>query len=117
LRAAAELAVGAGDLGRARTILAWLRNNGGEGDVDLRADLAMAEAGTGDLAAARENALAAYRLQRSNPLAAQALGYSYAASGDYAPQARALLDKAQALLGNTAPVAEARRRLQGRAAR
>jgi predicted Zn-dependent protease len=117
LRAAAELAVGAGDLGRARTILAWLRNNGGEGDVDLRADLAMAEAGTGDLAAARENALAAYRLQRSNPLAAQALGYSYAASGDYAPQAQALLDKAQALLGNTAPVAEARRRLQGRAAR
>lgn len=114
LRAAAELAAGAGDLGRARTILVWLRDNGGESDVELLADLAMAEAATGDPVASQENALAAYRLQRANPVAAQALGYSYAEAGERPAQARALLDKAQVLLGNTAVISDARRRLQDR---
>ncbi|PNU05087.1 tetratricopeptide repeat protein [Novosphingobium guangzhouense] len=98
LRAAAQLAAGAGDLDRARTILAWLRDNGGQGDVELLADLAMAQAATGDPAAAQESALAAYRLQRSSPVAAQSLGRAYAAGGNHPAQARALLDKARLLM-------------------
>ncbi|HUD28654.1 MAG TPA: tetratricopeptide repeat protein, partial [Novosphingobium sp.] len=54
LRAAAQLALGAGDLRRARAILSWLRDNGGKGGVALLADLAMVEAGGGDLPAARD---------------------------------------------------------------
>jgi len=112
LRAAAQLAVASGDITRARSILAWLRDNGGAGDVELLSDLAMAEAGVGDFGAAQDAALTAYRLQRANPMATQALGYSYAAAGGRAVEARALLDKAQAMLGNTALIADARRRLR-----
>lgn len=111
LRAAAELAMGAGDAARARAILVWLRDNGGEGDVELLTDLAMVEAGAGDLQAAREAAQSAYSLQRASPIAAQALGASYAALGDDPGDARALLDKAQAILGETPLIAQARARL------
>lgn len=112
LRAAAQIATGTGDPGRARAILAWLRDNGGEGDVQLLSDLALAEAGTGDFEAARDNALAAYRLQRASPMATQALAYSYAALGDRPVEARALLDKAQAIVGDTPLIANSRARLR-----
>lgn len=114
LRAAARLAIAAGDAGRARVILAWLRGNGEGNDVQLLSDLAMVEARLGDLDAARESALAAYRLQRASPLATQALAYSYAAAGTSPLAARALLDKAQVMVGATPLIAEARRRLEAR---
>lgn len=98
LRAAAQLAAGMGDIGRARAILSWLRRSGGAGDVELLSGLALIETRTGDLESAREDALSAYRLQRSSPLASQALGYAYAALGRDA-EARALLDKAAAIAG------------------
>lgn len=109
LRAAAWLAMGTGDHGRARAILTWLRDNGGARDVQLAADLSMLHAGAGDLDAMRGNALAAYRLQRASPIAAQALGYSYAATGERRTLAATLLDKAQALAGPTPVIAEGRR--------
>ena len=111
LRAAARLAIGAGDFRHAAAILSWLRDNGGAGDVRLLSNLAVAEARAGDPQAALGNAQAAYRLQRSSPLAAQALGFSYAALGIRRESARALLDKAQALAGDTPLIAEARRAL------
>ncbi|MEE4450182.1 tetratricopeptide repeat protein [Novosphingobium resinovorum] len=114
LRAAAELAAGTGDIARARAILVWLRDNGGRGDVELLSDLAMAQVAAGDLSAAQDDARAAYRLQRSSALAAQALGSSYAAAGTRPAEARALLDKAQAMLGSTPFIADARRRMPGR---
>lgn len=112
LRAAAQLALGAGDFGRARSILAWLRDNGGAGDVELLCDLAMVEAASGDIEAGRDNALAAYRLQRASPLATQALGYTSAALGGRNAEARALLDKAQAMIGETLLIRTARAKLR-----
>ncbi|EJL25552.1 tetratricopeptide repeat protein [Novosphingobium sp. AP12] len=114
LRAAAQMAAGSGDFGRARSILSWLRDNGGEGDVALLSDLAMAEARSGDLEAARSAALSAYGLQRSSPLATQALGYADAALGGRDAEARALLYKAQAIAGKTPLIAEARASLHAR---
>lgn len=112
LRAAAQLAVGAGDFARARSILSWLRDNGGAGDVELLSDLAMIEAGAGDLEVARDSALAAYGLQRSSPVATQALAYADAALGGRDAEARALLDKAEAIAGATPLIAEARAKLR-----
>lgn len=111
LRAAARLAVSQGDTGRALAILRWLRDNGGARDVQLLCDLALIEADTGDVEAAQADARTAYRLQRSSPVATQALAYSYALSGRNAGTATALLDKAQAMLGNTPLIAAARRKL------
>ena len=112
LRAAARLAIGAGDLGRAHAILSWLRDTGDASDVRLLCDLAMVEAHAGNPDEARGSALAAYRLQRSSPLAAQALGYSYALPGGSVTAARALLDKAQALVGLTPAIVDARSALE-----
>ncbi|KQM19722.1 hypothetical protein ASE49_03440 [Novosphingobium sp. Leaf2] len=103
LRAAANLAAVTGDLGRARAILTWLRANGGQGDVDLLVELSRVELAAGNPRAAQEAALSAYRLQLANPLAAQALGASYAALGEQPATARALLDKARAMLSNVQP--------------
>jgi tetratricopeptide (TPR) repeat protein len=114
LRAAAQLAIGLEDFRRARSILSWLRDNGGEGDVELLCELAMVEARGGDIEAARTSALDAYGLQRASPLAAQALGYTDAMLGGRDEEARALLDKAEAIAGNTRLIAEARARLQVR---
>lgn len=117
LRAAARLAIGTGDVERARAILTWLRDNGDSRDVRLLSDLAMVQAGDGDPEAARNSALAAYRLQRASPLAAQALGYSYAALGTHPQQARALLVKARSMMGDTPLIAEALRQLRARGER
>jgi tetratricopeptide (TPR) repeat protein len=113
LRAAAGLAIRGGDTRRARAILTWLRDNGDARDVQLLSDLALIEAGEGDMEAAEASARAAYRLQRSSPEATQALAFSYAASGRDPAAARALLDKAQVMLGETPLLAEARRMLGG----
>lgn len=111
LRAAARLAIGTGDLARAEAILSWLRDDGDARDVRLLSELALAETREDDPEAARGNARAAYRLQRSSPLATQALGFCYAALGTRREEARALLDKAQAMAGETPLIAEARRAL------
>lgn len=115
LRAAGWVALGTGDIGRARAILIWLRDNGDSRDVQLLSDLAMIEAGEGDMAAASERALEAYRVQRSSPMSAQALAYSYASLRIRPRDARSLLDKAQAVTGVTPLIAEARRLLRAQA--
>ena len=112
LRAAAALAIGMGDSFRARAILMWLRDNGDGRDIELLTNLALIEVGEGDLIAARSTAQSAYRMQRANPSATQALGFSYAAMGIQTAEARALLDKAQAMVGNTPLIAQARRELK-----
>ncbi|KHK91221.1 hypothetical protein LK12_09970 [Novosphingobium malaysiense] len=112
LRAAAWLAIGTGNAARARAILTWLRDNGNSRDVELLTSLALVEAGEGNLEAARQNAQAAYRLQRASPAATQALGFSYASLGIRTNDATALLDKAQAMVGDTPLIAQARDRLR-----
>lgn len=97
LRAAAGLALQDGDPVRARTILRWLRDNGQDRDVALLSDLAILEAHGGDSARAVDAARAAYRLQRSSPVATQALAIGYAASGGHLAQERALLEKVRAI--------------------
>ena len=111
LQAAARLAIAKGERRRGRAILAWLRDNGYGRDVRLLCDLAILEAQEGDFAAAEASARAAYRLQRTSPIATQALGFTYAASGKNATLAHALLDKAQAITGITPLIAEARQQL------
>ena len=90
----------------------WLRDNGDGRDIELLTNLALIEVGEGDLIAARSTAQSAYRMQRANPSATQALGFSYAAMGIQTAEARALLDKAQAMVGNTPLIAQARRELK-----
>lgn len=114
LRAAAHLAAATADSLRARAILSWLRDNGDARDVQLLSSLALLEAEAGDFRAAETSAEAAYRLQRSSPVATQALAFSYAASGSRPVAALALLEKARAIAGETPLVAEARRMLSRR---
>ena len=111
LSAAARLAIGRGDAERAGSILSWLRDNGGSRDVQLLSDLAVLQVQAGDIKAAQDTALTAYRLQRSSPIASQALAFSYAADARRRSMAPALLDKAYAMLGNTPLIAQARRML------
>ncbi|GAM06986.1 tetratricopeptide repeat protein [Novosphingobium sp. MBES04] len=106
LRAAAGLAMASGDYLRARAILTWLRDNGGTRDVRLLCDLALVETGLGHTQEAREAAQAAYRLQRSSPDAAQALGFALAVSEEAPGTARALLAKARSMVGETPLIAE-----------
>ncbi|GGY96925.1 tetratricopeptide repeat protein [Novosphingobium colocasiae] len=101
LRAAAWLALGAGDAARARAILGWLRDNGGQRDVQLLSDLAVLAAGSGDAQEGEVDALTAYRLQRASPLAAQALAYTLARQGQRGNEAADLLAKARAMTGGT----------------
>lgn len=116
LRAAAWLALGSGETSRARAILVWLRDNGGQRDVQLLSDLAVLEAGTGDAGEGDVNAAAAYRLQRASPTATQAYGYSAARQGADGARARALLDKARAMVGNSPVIAAAYKALGPRRA-
>ena len=53
----------------------------------------------------------AYGLQRTSPVAAQALGFNYAVQGTHRAQATSLLDKAQRMLGDNPVLAQARARL------
>lgn len=108
LRLAASEAAGLGDIARARRILAWLRANGGGSDVRLLSELAVLEVGEGDAQAGRATARAAYRLQRSSPLATQALAYAQAARGGNPRMAAALLDKAGKMVGPTSLIERTR---------
>ena len=108
LRAAAALSIATGDMARAHAILTWLRANGSARDVQLLSDLALVEVGLGDLEAAQQTAQDAYRLQRSSPQATQALGFTLAALGRHPDSARALFDKAEALVGKTPLIAQGR---------
>src|SRR5207302_11186246 len=77
-RLAATAAAEAGDWRRARLLLEHLREGGGGRDARLLSDLALAQLRDGDPAAALASARAAYRLQRSSAVAAQALGMALA---------------------------------------
>lgn len=111
LCAAAWLSLKTGEVDRARSILEWLRDTGSGRDVQLLSDLAVLEAQAGNGTAAEASAARAYRLQRANPLAAQALGLSFVAGGINPEEARALIDKARTMMGDNAMLAAARERL------
>jgi predicted Zn-dependent protease len=112
-RLVARRAANDGDWKRARLLLENLKANGAERDVRVLADLSLAQLRSGDAAAAEANAREAYRIQRASPLAAQLWGLSLAALGQQRQAAIALLAKARRLVGDTALIAEARRRLAG----
>jgi len=114
MRTAASLAIATGSGERARAILNWLRRTGDERDVELLSNLAMVDARVGDPEGALDAAREAYRLQRSSPLATQALGFGYAAFDSRPGLADALFDKAQKLVGNSALIAEGRAMLSAR---
>ncbi|MFC6621594.1 tetratricopeptide repeat protein [Novosphingobium panipatense] len=99
MRLAAELASRSGDPDSARAALLRLRADGREQDVTLLSNLAAAETAMENPGAAREAAWRAYRLQRSSPVAAEALAMAYAASPRHAAMVRALRAKA-GLVGN-----------------
>ncbi|MEW9855467.1 tetratricopeptide repeat protein [Novosphingobium sp. M1R2S20] len=111
LRLEAGLALGSGDTTRAEAILTHLHRAGGTQDAQLLLDLALVQLRAGDAQKAPRYAAEAYRLQRANPVAAQVLALSYAASGTNRPQAAALLEKAGLMLGDTPLLAQARARL------
>lgn len=111
LRLAAVLAIRANEAGRAEAILEHLASTGGGRDVQLLADLAVVEIGTGDALEGEIEARTAYDLQRASPVAAQALGLALAESGRKPMEAAALLDKARALMGDNPLLAEARLKL------
>lgn len=110
-RLAAQFAARAGDWKRARLLLENIKAGGADRDVRVLADLSLAQLRSGDPKAAEASARQAYRLQRANPLAAQAWGLSLAALGEKPQIARALLDKARLLIGDNALLAEGRLRL------
>lgn len=115
VRSAATQYLSQGNYAGARRLLEWLRQNGGGRDVLVLSDLALSQAKLGDIQSAHGIALSAYKLQRSSPIASQALGYIYAQTGGEDQKANALLDKAEMGLGETPVIAEARskmRRLQ-----
>ncbi|WP_240530233.1 tetratricopeptide repeat protein [Novosphingobium sp. PC22D] len=115
LRLAALLALAEGDGTRARALLDYLATTGTGRDVQLLSDLALVEVRLGDSVAARARARAAYRLQRANPVAAQALGVALTALRQQRQQAAALLDKTRLLMGDSPLLAEARLRLADQA--
>jgi Flp pilus assembly protein TadD len=68
----------------------------------------------GDTQGAIDAAQRAYRLQRSSGEAAGALGLSLAEAGEATANARSLLSKARALMGDNELIAEGRQRLARR---
>ena len=111
LRLQASLAVQSGDARKAGEILDYLRRTGGGDDVQLLTDLALVRMGSGAPDAGGSAAGQAYRLQRASPIAAQALGLSYATLGVHRGAAMSLLDKARQMLGDNPLLAQARERL------
>jgi len=113
LQLSAWLSARSGDWQRARLIFEFLAATGGDRDVQLLSDLALAQIRTGDPEAAEANARRAYRLQRESPVAAQAWGLSLVALGTHRREAAALLEKARAMMGDNQLLAEGRLRLAG----
>ncbi len=90
-RMVAGQAAASGDWPRARSLLEHLRG-AGTSDVELLADLSLAQLRSGDLKAAEATARKAYSLQRGSPAAAGAWGLSLRALGQQA-RGQALIDK------------------------
>ncbi len=112
LRLLATLAVQIGDPRRAAAILDYLRRSGGQDDVQLLTDLALAQLGSGSPELTQRAASQAYRLQRANPSATQALALAYMRRGVNRSAASALLDKARQMQGDNPLLAGARARLR-----
>jgi predicted Zn-dependent protease len=93
-RLAAETAMQSEDWRRARLLLERLRAGG---DVELLADLSLAQLRSGDPKAAEATARTGYALQRGSPVAAGAWGLALQAQGQRA-RAAALLDKSRRML-------------------
>lgn len=111
-RLVAQTAAAAGDWPRARLLLENLIANGAQRDVRALTDLAVARLRAGAPAEAEQSARDAYRLQRSNPSAAEAWGLGLAVLGQDPHTAAALLAKARLLLGDTPLIDEGRMRLK-----
>ena len=114
---AGRLAGNAGDWNRARQINAYLGKTGSGSDVQLLADLSLAQLRTGQIVAAAATAEQAYRIQRSSPVATQIWGLSLAIEGMEPAKSAGLLKKATTLAGDTALTIEGRRRLAALASR
>jgi predicted Zn-dependent protease len=95
-RLAAAKAGEGGNWRRARLLLEGLQR-GGESDVELLADLSLAQLRSGDAKLAEATARRAYEMQRGSPVAAGAWGLSLTALRQPG-RAAALLDKARAVL-------------------
>lgn len=112
LRLQAALAIQSGNALRAATILDYLRRTGSQGDVQLLTDLSLAQLRSGSAETAESAASQAYRLQRSNPWAAQALALAYSSRGVNRTGAAALLDKARKMTSDNPSLVLARARPQ-----
>jgi len=112
MRLAAWLAAYSGDWKRSRQFYETLRSNGAGRDVQLLSDLALTQIRTGDPEVGEATARLAYRLQRFNPVAAQAWGLGLAAAQDRKPVAKALLEKARVMMGDSQLLAEGRKKLR-----
>jgi cellulose synthase operon protein C len=111
LRLAATIAAGQNDWRRAAELLQAMLVNGSGQDVRLLADLALAQLRGGDASAAEVTARQAYRLQPANAAASLVWGMCLAKTRTRPQDARALLDKAQALGADALLLAEARKLL------
>jgi tetratricopeptide (TPR) repeat protein len=98
-RIAASQAASLGNWGLSRGFLEVLRARGQGRDARLLCDLSYAQLRDGDRRAALETAEAAYRLQPSSPVAAQAYGIALAENREKPRSARSLLRKAKAVGG------------------
>ena len=111
LRLEADMALREGDGGRALAILDYLRRSGAEQDVKLLSDLSFIQLQAQSPDVAANTATIAYRLQRANPLATQALALGFADLADHRSAALALIEKARRMLGDNPMLAEARGKL------
>lgn len=116
-RVAAGLAASSQDYARSAAILRWLRDTGDSADVALLSQLAVVEVALGEADAGIADAQRAYGLQRSSPMASQALAYALVVKRERPAAAQALLDKAQGMIGQTSLINEARAMLEGRSGR
>ena len=96
-RLAADAAAQGGDWQHASLLLANASRRQGRGDPRLLADLAIAQLQGGDAQAALDSAEAAYRQQRSSPVATRALATVLARMGKDPARAGSLRNKVQAL--------------------
>lgn len=99
-----------GNWSRARDMYQSLNVEDGR-DVQQLCDLSLVRIRAGDVDGGLAAARRAYGLQRANPVAAAALGIALVAKGGAPDEARSLLDKARAIMGDNAMLIEARIRL------
>jgi len=107
----------AGDWPRSQTLLENLRARGAGRDVRLLCDLSLAQLRSGDRIAALESARSAYALQRSSPVATQALAMALVANRAELSLARELIGKARKIGGDNALLRATEKQLAAAAAR